>query len=118
MSPHARTISPAPRSSSAPDLVSPPLPAAPPRPDSVSGGPLRRALAAPVDISFLVFFRVCFGAAVLWTVWQFHAKGLITSLYVAPPFHFTYHGFAWVRPWPGAGMYAHFAVLAALAACV
>jgi len=33
---------------------------------------------------------------------------------VEPDHHFTYLGFGWVRPWPGWGMYVHFAVLGLL----
>ena len=76
------------------------------------------ALFAPVDISSLVFFRIFFGAMMLWTLWDFYAHDLIATLYVNPPFHFTYHGFSWVQRWPGQGMYVHFAVLAVLAAFV
>lgn len=76
------------------------------------------ALFAPVDISFLIFFRIFFAAMVLWALWEFHAKNLITSLYVEAPFHFTYHGFSWVRPWPGEGTYWHFGALAILAVLV
>ena len=72
-------------------------------------------LFAPVDISFLVFFRVFFAGMMLWTVAEFFAKGLIASIYIEPAFHFTYHGFEWLQPWPGQGMYAHFAGLAIIA---
>src|SRR5262245_1967152 len=51
----------------------------------------------------------------LWALWDFHAKNLITTDYAAPIFHFTYFGFEWVKPWPGSGMYWHFAALAVLA---
>src|SRR5262245_42090951 len=92
-------------------------PAAPPPP-----GPSVRshlsALYAPVDIAFLVVFRIFFGAMMLWVVWDFYHRDLIASLYINPPFHFSYHGFEWVRPWPGQGMYVHFAALAVLAVFV
>jgi hypothetical protein len=39
-------------------------------------------------------------------------------MYVAPDFHFTYYGFAWIAPWPGNGMYLHFAALGVLAALI
>src|SRR5262249_21634986 len=72
-------------------------------------------LFAPVDGSFLAVFRILFGAMMLWTVWELYDKDLIASLYINPPFHFTYHGFGWVTPWPGDGMYMHFAALGVLA---
>ena len=75
-------------------------------------------LFAPVDIRFLVFFRIHFGAMMLWALWEFHEKNLIASLYAEPTFHFTYYGFSWLQPWPGSGMYWHFAGLAVMAAFV
>jgi hypothetical protein len=44
-------------------------------------------------------------------VWRFFARDWIDTLFIEPGFHFTYPGFEWVRPWPGFGMYAHFAVM-------
>jgi hypothetical protein len=76
------------------------------------------SLFAPVDIASLVFFRVYFGAMMLWELWDLYAKGLIKTVYVDARFHFTFYGFEWVRPWPGNGMYWHFALLAVLAAFV
>lgn len=75
-------------------------------------------LFAPVDISFLVFFRVSFGAALLWVCFSFYQKDLIRVHFVEPAFHFTYYGFSWVQPWPGDGMYWHFAALAVLSVFV
>jgi vitamin K-dependent gamma-carboxylase len=98
------------RSASAPKAP-PPLPrAAPPS--------LLASLFAPVDISFLVIFRVHFAAMMLWTLWDFHAKNQIAELYIDPPFRFSFHGFSWIAPWPGYGMYWHFAVLAVAAVLV
>ena len=73
-----------------------------------------RALFSPIDISFLVAFRIVVAVSVLWTVHGFLHSDLAASL-ATRPFRFTYHGFAWVRPWPTTGMYAHFGVLALLA---
>jgi vitamin K-dependent gamma-carboxylase len=72
---------------------------------------LERALFRPVDISFLVFFRIAFGTVMLWHVWRYASSGAVTYYYVAPRFHFTYFGFDWVQPWPGPGMYLHFLAL-------
>src|SRR5439155_16252275 len=65
-------------------------------------------LFAPVDIASLAFFRVAFGAVMLWEVWRYFNYGWISRYYIEPGFHFTYYGFDWVRPWPGDGMYYHF----------
>lgn len=79
---------------------------------------LERRLFAPVDIGWLLWFRVLLGALLLWEVWLFFRHGLIERYYVEPQFHFTYLGFEWVRPWPTPGMHIHFAALGALAACI
>ena len=82
---------------------------------------LRRTCAAlfkPVDISFLVFFRVLFGGIMLWEVYRYFSYGWIARYYVEPVVNFTYYGFSWVKPWPGRGMYIHFFVLGLAAACV
>ena len=76
------------------------------------------ALFSPVDISFLVFFRIVFGAIMLWEVYRYFTHGWITRYFVEPALTFTYYGFSWVKPWPGRGMYIHFLVLGVAAACV
>jgi hypothetical protein len=76
------------------------------------------ALFTPVDISFLVFFRILFGGIMLWEVYRYFSYGWIARYYVEPVVNFTYHGFSWVKPWPGSGMYIHFFVLGLAAACV
>lgn len=82
---------------------------------------LRRLCAGlfkPVDISFLVAFRIIFGGVMLWEVYRYFTNGWITRYFVEPVLTFTYYGFSWVKPWPGRGMYIHFFVLGAAAACV
>ena len=76
------------------------------------------ALFEPVDISFLVFFRVLFGGIMLWEVYRYFTYGWIGRYFVEPALTFTYYGFSWVKPWPGRGMYIHFVVLGLAAACV
>jgi hypothetical protein len=76
------------------------------------------ALFEPVDISFLVFFRVVFGGIMLWETYRYFTHGWITRYFVEPAVNFTYYGFSWVKPWPGSGMYIHFFVLGLAAACV
>jgi len=76
------------------------------------------ALFQPVDISFLVFFRIVFGGITLWEVYRYFTHGWITRYFVDTELTFHYYGFSWVKPWPGRGMYVHFAVLGVAAACV
>jgi hypothetical protein len=76
------------------------------------------ALFKPVDISFLVFFRILFGGIILWEVYRYFTNGWITRYFVEPAVNFTYYGFSWVKPWPGRGMYIHFFVLGVAAAFV
>jgi hypothetical protein len=77
-----------------------------------------RPLFAPVDIASLAFFRIAFGAIMLWDVQQVLSQGWVTTDYAQPPFHFSYPGFGWIEPWPGDGMTLHFYVMGALALCM
>ena len=79
---------------------------------------LRATLFAPVDVTSLVYFRIAFGAIMLWEVWRYFDQGRIERYYIEPEFYFTYFGFDWVRPWPGDGMYLHFYALGALSICI
>ncbi len=74
-----------------------------------------RRLFSPVDIASLVFFRIAFGALMLWEAARYFYFGWIETLFIAPHFHFTYYGFDWITPWPGNGMYWHFFGLGLLA---
>lgn len=65
----------------------------------------------PVSGASAAAFRIAFGALGVIAVIRFVARGWIDEFYVAPEHHFTYSGFWWVQPWPGWGMYAHFALL-------
>ncbi len=85
---------------------------------SSEGTPWPRRLFAPIDIASLVYYRIAFGAIALWEVWRYASKGWIAEYYIDPDFHFTFDGFHWVQPWPGDGMYWHFAALAILAICI
>ena len=76
------------------------------------------ALFEPVDIAFLVFFRILFGGIMLWEVYRYFTYDWIGRYFVKPAVNFTYYGFSWVKPWPGRGMYIHFFVLGVAAACV
>jgi len=82
------------------------------------GTRLLRRLSTPVDGASLALFRVAFGAIMLWEIADYARHGWIARYWIEPAWHFPYWGFGWVRPWPGAGMYLHFAALAALALCI
>lgn len=76
---------------------------------------LASRLFAPVDIACLVYFRILFGAILMVEVWRYFHNQWINMEFIEPKFHFTYFGFSWVHPWPGIGMYVHFAALGVLA---
>ena len=79
---------------------------------------LLTSLFAPVDIASLIVFRIGFGSLMAWWARDYLVSGRVRLLYVEPKFHFTYYLFDWVRPWPGDGMYVHFALLAALGVAI
>jgi vitamin K-dependent gamma-carboxylase len=79
---------------------------------------LAARLFRPVDIGWLVLFRLAFGGIMLWEVTRYLSKGWVERYYVEPVFHFTYFGFDWVRPWDGEGMQVHFYALGVLAFCI
>ncbi len=54
---------------------------------------------APVDNASLVCFRIAFGLLLVWE--------LAHTDTTAPRFCFSYPGFSWVQPWPGAGHCIH-----------
>ncbi len=71
-------------------------------------------LFSNTDIAPLIFFRIAFGMIMLWLVSIYFFYGSIKPQYIDPKFFFTYLGFEWVKPWPGMGMYIHFAALGIL----
>jgi len=73
------------------------------------------SVRSPVDAASLGVFRAAFGAMMIASVVRFWTKGWIAEFYVAPEMHFPYWGFDWLEPWPGIGMYLHFALLGLLA---
>jgi vitamin K-dependent gamma-carboxylase len=79
---------------------------------------IQSKLFTPVDISWLVFFRIIFGGVMLIEVYRYFANGWIDAKYSPSAFHFTFYGFDWVKPWPGSGMRYHFAILGLSAACI
>ena len=82
---------------------------APPR----GGNPLVR-LFVGVDGSSLAFLRIGFGLVMHWEVWRYLSHNWIREYYIWPTFNFPYPLFEWVTPWPGPGMFVHFALLGLL----
>lgn len=79
---------------------------------------LVKRMFAPVDVASLVFFRIAFGAIMLWECWRYYDAGRIERYYMDPQFFFTFEGFDWVQPWPGNGMYIHWIALAVLSVMI
>lgn len=79
---------------------------------------LRARLVEPIDATSIAAFRIVFGLLVLVATIRFIANGWIHEYYEVPAHFFTYYGFEWVKPWPGAGMYIHFGAMAVLAAMI
>lgn len=81
-------------------------------------GRLTQALNRPVDAASVAAFRIAFGAMLLVSTLRFFAHGWVRQFYGVPTHFFSYWGFAWVRPFPLAGMYALYALIACCAACL
>jgi hypothetical protein len=83
---------------------------------------IRQKLAKPlfdaVDIAPLVFFRIAFGALMLWEVWRYFYYDRIYRYYVEPVYNFHYLGFEWLKPLPGDGMYWLFIFLGVLSVTI
>ena len=75
-----------------------------------------QVLFKPISIAPLISFRIIFGALMLYSTSRFILKGWVYSQLIAPKLHFTYFGFAWVKPLPENGMYLIFGLM--LLACV
>jgi hypothetical protein len=71
----------------------------------------RRGLEQPVDPAGLAVFRILFGLTMALATLRFALNGWIFELLVAPPYHFTYLGFDWVRPLSHGAMLGVFAVM-------
>lgn len=68
-------------------------------------------LFRPVDGASLAAFRVVFAAIMLCEVGYAFASGHIRRDYLQASVLFPYELFPFVRPWPGAGLYVHFALM-------
>ena len=93
-----------------------------PKPDAIPSAARQSlklsCLWSPVDIGFLVCFRIFFGGVMVYQVGSQWADGWIDFFYVQPVFHFTYPGFGWVLPWSGSAMHAHFLIMGVAAAAI
>ncbi len=74
-----------------------------------------KRFSEPIDIAWLVFFRIAFGGLLLWDAFRYLVKGTALRQYILPTFQFKYFGFEWVTPLPGNSMYLVFYVWAVLA---
>ena len=63
-----------------------------------------------------MWFRIAFGLCMTAEVVRYWPR--IARFFIEPEFHFRFYGFEWIHPWPGDGMYVHFAVLGVAALCV
>jgi vitamin K-dependent gamma-carboxylase len=77
-----------------------------------------RWLFRPVDAAWLAAFRMMMGALLAWEAWRYFEHGWIEAYWIRPAYHFPYPGFEWLAPWPGNGMYVHFAALGLAATCM
>jgi hypothetical protein len=71
-----------------------------------------RGLFAPVDNSPLVLFRIVFGLLIALESAGSIVTGWVRENLVLPEVVFPLVGFDWLRPLPGAWMYAYYAVMA------
>jgi vitamin K-dependent gamma-carboxylase len=69
-------------------------------------------LQRPVDLASLAAFRIGFGVLLLAATLRYFSHGWIAEYFLQPAHFFKYWGFGWVKPWPGAGMYVHFGLMA------
>jgi vitamin K-dependent gamma-carboxylase len=76
---------------------------------------LQKRAFEPVDIASLVFFRIAFGLLMILEVGRYFVHHWIATQWLEPRFLFKYYGFEWIRPWPGIGLYIHWAALGVFA---
>lgn len=79
---------------------------------------LAQRLPTPVDAASVAVLRIGLGLLIAVEAIGYLASDWIAYSFLDPEFHFTFQGFDWVRPWPGVGLYLHFAALAVLGLCV
>ena len=69
-------------------------------------------LFEPVDGASLAFFRIAFGAMMIYEMYRFISRGWYDTYFGPGQFHITFLWFEWVKPWPGDGMLVHCWVMA------
>lgn len=74
-----------------------------------------RPLFTPIDISSVVFFRIIFGALMIWEMRHDFSPQWVKIYYVNPTFRFSYYGFDWIKPLPGDGIFYLISILTLLA---
>ena len=79
---------------------------------------IRSAANEEIDSTFLIYFRIAFGAILVWGMVKYFHQDQIWTCFLEPRLHFSYTGFSMVRPLPGYGMYVLFMVIAIAAACI
>ena len=79
---------------------------------------LRRRLTAPVDGASVAVVRIALGLLLAAEALNYLATDWIAVSFLDPDYHFTWGLVDWIRPWPGIGMYVHFAILGVLALCL
>jgi hypothetical protein len=72
----------------------------------------------PIDIAWLVYFRVVFSLLMSGMCFRYVLLDKVGLHYLDTAFLFKYLGFGWVHPWPGIGLYIHFIVLGVVALCM
>ena len=63
---------------------------------------LQEKLFQPVDIAWLVAFRIITGGLMFFEMVRYLAEGWLESYYINTPFHFKFFGFSWRFPWTAA----------------
>jgi hypothetical protein len=69
---------------------------------------LSQTLFIPIDNSFLVVFRACFGFLITAEAWGAILTGWVKGAFIDPKFTFPFIDFQWLQPLPGDGMYYYF----------
>ncbi len=72
---------------------------------------LSQSLFKPVDNSFLVIFRVCFGFLITAEAWGAILTGWVRRAFIEPQYTFPFIDFQWLQPLPGDGMYYYFFIM-------
>lgn len=75
----------------------------------------RQRLGVQVSGASVAIVRIGLGLLIAVEAFNYLGSDWIGRSFLEPSFNFTYSGFGWVEPWPGDGLYIHFALLGALA---